>query len=376
MHGFRVSRRTVLAGALAHGLVGSGPVPVASASGHDGISWPRDQELPTFSRPDRLHALFMRSDTSADVQVLVTTLQGLVNRTRPQMYIVRGDPSEGARTWLHDSGVPYKEYTDPWKVIRRFLDDAKEDVVYDPQVVETINVATTVAGLRDGVVVSPELAAKLTKPPYRKRVLDDFRGRFSSNLEATRWQFEHLFPLTSHRLVLGINPGTPPPPIPPDNWKDFVEVAREERPIRDESNREVYELDLSAFAGNDKLFLRGSRTRSPRTAGAVRCTELSSPSTARRWRTSGRVTSPSVRPCSTTAGRASSPSVRVRTPIGSPTAVPTSSTSPTSRPARGRSSPRSTCSTSSWYPRRRLRPPCRPTTGSRLRCRCATMPSP
>ena len=227
----------------------------AAGPASGGLSWPADQELPTFARPERLDALFLPDDTPVDVQILLTTLQGLVNRKRPQIYLAKQDPAADARTWLEDSKVPYREYTDAWKVIRRHLDRAKGIVVYDPAVVETINVATTVAGLRDGVVVSPDLAAKLTAAPYRKKVLDDFRGRFGTNLEATAWQFEHLWPQTTHRAVLGINPGQSPS-IPPDNWKDFVEVAREERPIRDSSNRQVYELDLSAFAGGEKLYLR------------------------------------------------------------------------------------------------------------------------
>jgi GxGYxYP putative glycoside hydrolase C-terminal domain/GxGYxY sequence motif in domain of unknown function N-terminal len=252
-----VSRRGLLAAGPALALTGSAFVPSGSAwaAGRSGLSWPPGQELPTFARPERLDALFLPSDTPVDLQILVTTLQGLVNRRRPEIYLGKQDPAGDDRKWLEDSKVRYRAYTDAWKVIRKHLDRAKGVVVYDPEVVETINVATTVAGLREGVVVSPDLAAKLTAAPYRKKVLDDFRGRFASNIEATAWQFTHLWPQTTHRAVLGINPGQSPA-IPPDNWKDFEEVAREEQPIRDSSNRQVYELDLSAFAGGEKLYLR------------------------------------------------------------------------------------------------------------------------
>jgi len=256
--GVRISRRTILsippAVALAQGVVASNQ---AAWAAHDstGIRWPRSQELPTFARPKRLDALFMADDTPVDVQLLVLTLQGLVNRKRPEIYVIKGNPPEGRKTWLDDSGIPYREHTDPWKVIKAYLHRAKGIVVYDPAIVETVNVATTIAGLEDGVIASPELAEVLTKPPYRKRILDDLQGRFSSNIEATAWQFENLWPRTTHRALLGINPGQSKP-IPPDNWKDFVEIAREERPIRDTSNRQVYEFDVSAFAGNDKLYFR------------------------------------------------------------------------------------------------------------------------
>ena len=252
----RISRRGLLAAAPSLALAGHVLAPTAAqAAGTSGVSWPARQELPTFARPERLDALFMAGDTPTDVQLLVTTLQGLVNRGRPEIYIIKGEAGEGPRTWLDDSGVRYQEHTDPWQVVKKHIGRAKGVVVYDPAIVESINVATTIAGLEDAVIASPELAEKLTAAPYRKRVLDDLRGRFTSNIEATEWQFEHLWPRTSHRVVLGINPGQSAP-IPDDNWKDFAEVLREERPIRDSSNRDVYEIDLSSFAGGEKLYLR------------------------------------------------------------------------------------------------------------------------
>ncbi|WP_020580268.1 GxGYxYP domain-containing protein [Actinopolymorpha alba] len=254
----RISRRTILSAPPALAFAGATFGTHGSAwaePGSNGILWPADQELPTFARPERLDAIFMADDTPVDVQLLVMTLQGLVNRKRPEIYAIKGNPPEGRKTWLNDSGIPYREFTDPWKVINAHLDRAKGVVVYDPDVVETVNVATTLAGLKDGVIVSPELAKKLTAPPHKKLVLDDLRGRFASNTEATAWQFENLWPQTSHRALLGINPGQSKP-IPPDNWKGFVEIAREERPIRNTSNRQVYEFDISAFAGGEKVYFR------------------------------------------------------------------------------------------------------------------------
>src|SRR4051794_20721242 len=87
------SRRTLLAGGLAAGVWGvvGAPVPAHAAPSPIGISWPGRQELPTFTRPRHLDALMMSDDTAVDVQLLVTTLQGLVNRTRPEIYVVRGN---------------------------------------------------------------------------------------------------------------------------------------------------------------------------------------------------------------------------------------------------------------------------------------------
>ena len=86
------------------------------------------------------------------------------------------------------------------------------------------------------------------------KVLDDLRGRFETGLAATTWQFENLWPRTTHRVLLGINPGQSVP-IPSDNWKDFHELLREDRPIRDASNRAVHDVDLAGLVGTE-VYLR------------------------------------------------------------------------------------------------------------------------
>ena len=69
-------------------------------------------------------------------------------------------------------------------------------VVWDPALaVDTQNVATTVAGQRELLPVSPALAAVLGAPPYRFRVRLDLRTlHFSNRADAYGWALEHLGP--------------------------------------------------------------------------------------------------------------------------------------------------------------------------------------
>lgn len=253
----RPSRRTVLGAvtgvgaALAIGTQG----PAFAETDPEGTHWPADQELPSFARPLHLDVASLDDGVPMDVRILITGLQGLVNRTRPEIYLITGNPTEGKLTWLEDSGVPYRMHDDPWQVIDKYVRRAKGLVIYDSAVPETINVATTLAGLRDGVIVSAELADKLGARPYGLKVIDDFRGRFGSTLEATAWQFENLWPQATHRVLFGISPSQAKP-LPPDNWKDFSELIREDEQIRDGSNRAVHDLDLTPFLGGDAVWLR------------------------------------------------------------------------------------------------------------------------
>jgi hypothetical protein len=219
-----------------------------------GISWPATQELPTFSQPHHLDVADL-SGATGDVNLLFSTLEGLINRRETRIYLFEGNPDEGKATWLNDIHVPYTLYQDPWQVLSRYVHEVKGIIIYDPNLIDTVNIATTLSGLHNGIVVSPELAAKLTAAPYNLPILDDLRGKFTSALDAYTWQFQNLWSQTTHRMLVGLMPGVSVS-IPSDNWKNFQNILTETQPVRDSSNRATYDLDLSSQLGGDAVYLR------------------------------------------------------------------------------------------------------------------------
>ncbi|HEV3359351.1 MAG TPA: GxGYxYP domain-containing protein [Pseudonocardiaceae bacterium] len=164
-----------------------------------GIRWPAGQALPSFGRPRSLDVANL-TGRPADEQLLLTTLQGVVNRDRPSIYLIQPQ-NEGPTTWLAELGVPYQQVSEPLDLLTRYRDRVRGAIVHDPAVPATVNVATTLAGLRDGVVTSAELAASAGLP-----VLVDLRGRFSTDLAAYTWAVDNLWSSTSHRLLIGLDP--------------------------------------------------------------------------------------------------------------------------------------------------------------------------
>ena len=164
-----------------------------------GLRWPAGQALPSFGRPRSLDVADL-TGRPADEQLLLTTLQGLVNRDRPSIYLLQPQ-NEGPTTWLTELGVPYQRVSEPLDLLTRYRDRVRGAIVTDPAVPATVNVATTLAGLRDGVATSAELAAGAGLP-----VLADLRGRFSTELSAYTWAVHNLWPSTSHRLLIGLDP--------------------------------------------------------------------------------------------------------------------------------------------------------------------------
>jgi hypothetical protein len=244
----RLTRRVFVGGAAAAAtavgldLASTAGVPATAAA--PALHWPRGQVFPTFPSPRHLQVANVHGLDGAD-QTLLTTLQGIVNRTRPEIYL-EFDPVD--HTWLRDLDLPSTRHADPLDLVGRYRRRAAGAIVYDPDVPDTINVATTMAGLRGAVVANATQVEQ-----HGLRVVDDLRGRFTKDSEKTyAWMRKNLLPKCTHRMVCGLPP-TQVVDVPGVTW---TEVAREKTQVRDSSNRKTYTIDVSAGLGKEAVFVR------------------------------------------------------------------------------------------------------------------------
>ncbi len=238
--------------------VASAGAPVASAgasvaSTGGTITWGSEQMLPSFAEVKQLDVVDV-SSADGDVKLLMATLQGIVNRTEPRLYLIEESGGEGKYTWLQSLGVPYT-LADIWGTLRKYAGEINGIIVYDPEVPDTINAATTLAGLRDAVVAAPRFAAGLGAPPYNLPIVEDLRGRFSDKFEVYEWQYEHLWPKATKRMLIGLSPGRLKS-VPEMQQVKYTTVLVEPTEERAASNRRTYEIDLTPFLGGDGIYLR------------------------------------------------------------------------------------------------------------------------
>jgi hypothetical protein len=147
----------------------------------------------------------------------VACLQGIINRKEPVLYVLsRNDPhpaywldllSKEGR-WLQ--GRPPEALTNLDALVQLAGNGLKGAVIWDPTVPATVNVATTIAGVRDGVVLSPDYAGRWLKQ-WHLPVLADLRGVFtgaetgSKKNDAYRWAIREYLGknlCSAHRLCL------------------------------------------------------------------------------------------------------------------------------------------------------------------------------
>ncbi len=179
--------------------------------------------LPAFQPPAHV-AIYDVRGASLDVRLTVATLVGLVNRPRPQVYIVTG---EDDLFWLQHGlqRVPQTHVqAQNDAVLDALLQDYRQRVqgliLYDPAVIDSINIATMLAGQRDAIVVSPTQAAAL-QATYHLPIMSDLRDyHWHSRLQAYQWARQHLLPHSSARLVAGLDPTNR------DNLRSFLVATR------------------------------------------------------------------------------------------------------------------------------------------------------
>lgn len=141
---------------------------------------------------------------SPDEKLLLISLQGLVNRTLPRIYLIFDDDDT---LWLREmqkQGATDEPVMviDPFTLLTTFKNDYKGAVLCDPKIYDSPCAAVAVAGADDLVIVkTPELAARFHLP-----ITSDLRGKFQNNADALRWVRTALLPRLDPYLTCSLDP--------------------------------------------------------------------------------------------------------------------------------------------------------------------------
>jgi hypothetical protein len=168
------------------------------------------KDLPYYTEPKSFPDIFPKSATPAkellvcdlrkariDQRLMMYCLQGLVNRAQPRIYCLSGETDPFWLTQMTERGwITGSRTVQPEELLAQFKDAYKGIIITDPNLPASKNVATMLAGVKDGLVVSPRLAKSLSLP-----VLDDLRGKWKTSVEAYKWAFDNLWPKLNHHVT-------------------------------------------------------------------------------------------------------------------------------------------------------------------------------
>jgi hypothetical protein len=129
-----------------------------------------------------------RVDGGLPEKVLLLSLQGLANRNAPQFYVIHPREYQWEITeplfnfYERKHGVKFTELKTAEEALHQFVASAKGYVVWDPAVPATMNVAFTIAGLDNALVVTPALIPIVERLGLKPT--DDLRGRYTGQTDA------------------------------------------------------------------------------------------------------------------------------------------------------------------------------------------------
>ena len=148
---------------------------------------------------------------SGDIQLSIAALTGLLNRSKPLAYLVSRDDD---LTWLQTAlgHIPQETpaqfaSTGLEYLVTQHRELLKGLVIYDPGFLESINIASMIAGQQDALVVSPSQAQRFEQAPFNLPVLSDLRTmHWSNRIEAYHWAEQNLLNQANTQLVAGLDP--------------------------------------------------------------------------------------------------------------------------------------------------------------------------
>lgn len=167
-----------------------------------GLTWPTSQFLPTFATPAPVIDCIVMDSLPTTQQALFVSLEGIVNRTQPRIACVSG-ASEGAFTWLSIHNLSYT-VLNGFSAIQKYRTNVTGLVVTDPAQPDTLNLATTIAGLKNELICDPSLLSTLTNAPYNLAIDDDLRGMFANKYQVYGYLYTNYWPQCTHRLIAGL----------------------------------------------------------------------------------------------------------------------------------------------------------------------------
>lgn len=126
---------------------------------------------------------------------MLSALQGLVNRGTPEVYLIFSETDEFWLQWMLQKGYVkgVERVADAMSLVPRYRSAYEGVVIGDPQLMVSPNITCMIAGVRNLLPVTAELAEALKLP-----VKEDLRGRFKTNLAAFKWAFDTMLPQLNH----------------------------------------------------------------------------------------------------------------------------------------------------------------------------------
>ena len=175
----------------------------ATAASATGFVWEDGQAMPRFSQPADVLDAIDCTGLPFEEMLTVASLQGIVNRSQPR--ILLRNKGEGERDWWPELLDMSFTMLPSWQsAVGKYIDELDGLVIWNTDILDTANVATTIAGIKNALVVTPALAGTLSDLP----VLADLRdvSAITDKLSAYRHLYNEYRGQYTTKTISGLVP--------------------------------------------------------------------------------------------------------------------------------------------------------------------------
>lgn len=170
---------------------------------------------PKSAKPARtLYAMDLRELTTmaADMRLTLHCLQGLANRKQPSLYLIQDRWDEVWLKWMKERGDVETVVTlEVGEVFERFLPLATRMFITDPNIPASVNVATMLASVTDGIIATPGTAVQYGLPagayPDSSKIGMDLRTKhWKRDVDAYKWVYAEIGDKLSKQAIAFLDP--------------------------------------------------------------------------------------------------------------------------------------------------------------------------
>ncbi|MFZ5519211.1 MAG: YCF48-related protein [Candidatus Zhuqueibacterota bacterium] len=159
----------------------------------------------------------------AMMELTIVGMQGIINRNQPKIYLDWSEIDGHHAFWQEKIGehievIPFE--MDGLSVVnflmRRYSNRFDGAVIYDPEVPETMNIATMIAGLENRMILAPQQLDLPGMPKFEsvydiRELVQQFNwdASIESQTEIYQWVYDFLWQRLEHRMIGFLSPGPP-----------------------------------------------------------------------------------------------------------------------------------------------------------------------
>ena len=199
------------------------------------------------------------------IRIFAATLQGIVNkqRDRGQIFLIYTNDDWHWINYYHSRfNITYEVIKDEYELLNLTKSCVNGFIIYDPEVPYSTDVAATIAGLNNSVVICPDMFEKVKQLGLDLDV--DLRGIFRgmTKVEIYEWEYKYLWPLCNHTIIG--NTYTPPRWIKVNltsylRESDVVYVKFEDAFPDDGFGSELYYIEIRIGSENVTYIVPGTK---------------------------------------------------------------------------------------------------------------------